>query len=66
MVFPEYLNFTELTRKHAFDEFSGEKCLENTLAMIGYRTLSNKNMKKHVENAHTEEKCQNTFDVTNF
>ena len=48
------------------NEFSGEKYLKNAYAMIGYRTPSNKNVKKHVENAHTEEKFQNTFVVPNF
>ena len=65
MAFPEYLNFTELSSK-PLNEFSGEKYLNNTFAMIGYWTPSNKNMKKHVENAHTEEKFQNTFVVPNF
>ena len=39
---------------------------ENVFAMIGYRTPSDKNAEKHVENAHTVEKFQNTFVVPNF
>ena len=48
------------------NEFSGEIFLKNMYAMIGYRTPSNKNVEKHVENDHTEEKFQNTFVVPNF
>ena len=47
-------------------EISEEKYLKNTLAMFGYRTPSNKNIKKHVENTCTEENFQNTFDVPNI
>ena len=43
------------------NEFGGRKYLKNTNAIFGYRTPSNKNVKKHVENAHTEEIFQNTF-----
>ena len=48
------------------NEFSGENFLKNAFKMIDYRTPSNKNVEKHVENAHTEEKFQNTFVVPNF
>ena len=48
------------------NEFSEEKYLKNTNAMIGYRSPLNKNLKTHVENAHTEEDFQNAFVVPNF
>ena len=52
------LEFTELTSKIKYSK--------NTNAMIGYRTPWNKNVKKRVENAHTEENIQNAFVVPNF
>ena len=48
------------------NEFSGKKYFKNAYAMIGYRTPSKKNVKKHVENAHTAEKFHDTFVVPNF
>ena len=48
------------------NELSGEKYLKNSNAMIGYTIPFNKNVNKHVENAHTGEKFQNTFVVPNF
>ena len=48
------------------NEFSGKKYFKNAYAMIGYRTPSKKNVKKHVENDPTVEKFHNTFVVPNF
>ena len=43
-----------------------KKIFQKTNAMIVYMTLSNKNLKKHIENARREEKFQNIFVVPNF
>ena len=47
------------------NEFSGEKYLKHTNAMIGYRTQFNENLKKHIEKEHKKEKLLNTFVVPN-